>query len=48
MAHTDWLIDLGPCAGHDGGEVVFTGTPAELVATGRTLTAEHLRQYVGG
>ncbi|MEN8649972.1 excinuclease ABC subunit UvrA [Streptomyces sp. 21So2-11] len=48
MAHADWLIDLGPGAGHDGGKVVFTGTPAELVATGRTLTAEHLRAYVGG
>ena len=48
MAHADWLIDLGPGAGHDGGEVVFTGTPAELVATGDSLTAEHLRRYVGG
>ncbi|MER7819223.1 excinuclease ABC subunit UvrA [Streptomyces sp. NPDC096153] len=48
MAHADWLIDLGPGGGHDGGRVVFTGTPAELVATGDTLTAEHLRQYVGG
>ncbi|MEU2112706.1 excinuclease ABC subunit UvrA [Streptomyces sp. NPDC019507] len=48
MAHADWLIDLGPGGGHDGGRVVFTGTPAELVAAGGTLTAEHLRQYVGG
>ncbi|MEU2262996.1 excinuclease ABC subunit UvrA [Streptomyces sp. NPDC019645] len=48
MAHADWLIDLGPGGGHDGGRVVFTGTPAELVASGDTLTAEHLRQYVGG
>jgi excinuclease ABC A subunit len=48
MAHADWLIDLGPGAGHDGGEIVFTGTPAELVATGDSLTAEYLRKYVGG
>jgi excinuclease UvrABC ATPase subunit len=48
MAHADWIIDLGPGAGHDGGEIVFTGTPAELVATGSSLTAEHLREYVGG
>ncbi|MFG1764765.1 ATP-binding cassette domain-containing protein [Micromonospora parva] len=46
MAHADWLIDLGPGAGHDGGRIVFTGTPAELVATGETLTARHLREYV--
>ncbi|MHA4948137.1 ATP-binding cassette domain-containing protein [Micromonospora sp. SD19] len=46
MAHADWLIDLGPGAGHDGGRIVFTGTPAELVATGGTLTASHLREYV--
>ncbi|MEU6075021.1 excinuclease ABC subunit UvrA [Micromonospora sp. NPDC047074] len=46
MAHADWLIDLGPGAGHDGGRVVFTGTPAELVAHGDTLTARHLREYV--
>ncbi|MEU8258965.1 excinuclease ABC subunit UvrA [Micromonospora inaquosa] len=46
MAHADWLIDLGPGAGHDGGRIVFTGTPAELVATGDTLTAKHLREYV--
>jgi excinuclease UvrABC ATPase subunit len=47
MAHADWLIDLGPGAGHDGGEIVFTGTPAELVETGSSLTAKHLREYVG-
>ncbi|MFC4021516.1 ATP-binding cassette domain-containing protein [Micromonospora sp. GCM10011542] len=46
MAHADWLIDLGPGAGHDGGRIVFTGTPAELVAQGDTLTARHLREYV--
>ncbi|MEV0811430.1 excinuclease ABC subunit UvrA [Micromonospora sp. NPDC050200] len=48
MAHADWIIDLGPGAGHDGGRVVFTGTPADLVAHGDTLTARHLREYVGG
>jgi excinuclease ABC A subunit len=47
MAHADWIIDLGPGAGHDGGRVVFEGTPAALVATASTLTAEHLRAYVG-
>ncbi|QIB48027.1 ATP-binding cassette domain-containing protein [Streptomyces aureoverticillatus] len=47
MAHADWIIDLGPGGGHDGGEIVFTGTPAELVTTGDTLTARHLREYVG-
>ncbi|WP_282791521.1 excinuclease ABC subunit UvrA [Streptomyces sp. CC224B] len=46
MAHADWIIDLGPGGGHDGGEVVFTGTPADLVAHGDTLTARHLREYV--
>ncbi|GAA2095123.1 ATP-binding cassette domain-containing protein [Actinomadura alba] len=46
MAHADWLIDLGPGGGHDGGEVVFTGTPAELVEKAETLTARHLREYV--
>ncbi len=46
MAHADWIIDLGPGAGHDGGEVVFTGTPAELVAKKTTLTGEHLAEYV--
>ncbi|WP_432097570.1 ATP-binding cassette domain-containing protein [Streptomyces sp. bgisy100] len=48
MAHADWLIDLGPGGGHDGGRVVFTGTPADLVAHGDTLTAQHLRAYVSG
>ncbi|MFI7384000.1 ATP-binding cassette domain-containing protein [Streptomyces sp. NPDC049813] len=47
MAHADWIIDLGPGAGHDGGKVVFEGTPAELVAQRKTLTGEHLAQYVG-
>ena len=46
MAHADWIIDLGPGAGHDGGEVVFTGTPSDLVAACDSLTARHLRQYV--
>jgi excinuclease UvrABC ATPase subunit len=48
MAHADWLVDLGPGAGHDGGRVVFTGTPADLVGQADTLTARHLRTYVGG
>lgn len=47
MAHADWIVDLGPGAGHDGGTVVFTGTPAELVARRSTLTGEHLARYVG-
>ncbi|KZB86194.1 ATP-binding cassette domain-containing protein [Amycolatopsis regifaucium] len=47
MAHADWIIDLGPGAGHDGGKIVFEGTPADLVATGSTLTGEHLAAYVG-
>ena len=47
MAHADWIIDLGPGAGHDGGRIVFEGTPAELVATRSTLTGEHLAAYVG-
>ncbi|MEU4108262.1 excinuclease ABC subunit UvrA [Streptomyces sp. NPDC027717] len=47
MAHADWIIDLGPGAGHDGGRVVFEGTPAELVADRSTLTGQHLAQYVG-
>ncbi|MDP9183641.1 MAG: excinuclease ABC subunit UvrA [Actinomycetota bacterium] len=47
MAHADWLIDLGPGAGHDGGRVVFEGTPAELVAARSTLTGDHLAAYVG-
>ncbi|MGH3172940.1 MAG: ATP-binding cassette domain-containing protein, partial [Streptosporangiaceae bacterium] len=48
MAHADWIIDLGPGAGHDGGRIVFEGTPAELVAARSTLTGEHLAAYVGG
>ncbi len=47
MAHADWIIDLGPGAGQDGGQVVFEGTPAELVAARSTLTGEHLAEYVG-
>ncbi len=47
MAHADWIIDLGPGAGHDGGEIVFEGTPAELVASRSTLTGEHLAAYIG-
>jgi excinuclease UvrABC ATPase subunit len=47
MAHADWIIDLGPGAGHDGGRIVFEGTPSDLVATGTTLTGEHLAAYVG-
>ncbi|MFB8146104.1 ATP-binding cassette domain-containing protein [Microbacterium sp. NPDC056003] len=46
MAHADWIIDLGPGAGHDGGEIVFQGTPADLVASGTGLTAKHLREYI--
>ncbi|WP_236544186.1 ATP-binding cassette domain-containing protein [Spiractinospora alimapuensis] len=48
MAHADWIIDLGPGGGHSGGQVVFTGTPAELVAKADTLTATHLRAYCEG
>jgi excinuclease UvrABC ATPase subunit len=48
MAHADWIIDLGPGAGHDGGRIVFEGTPAELVTARSTLTGEHLAAYVGG
>ncbi len=48
VARSDWVIDLGPRAGHDGGEVVFDGTPADLVASGDSLTAQHLRAYVKG
>ncbi|MFE0255233.1 ATP-binding cassette domain-containing protein [Streptomyces sp. NPDC059010] len=48
MAHADWIIDLGPGAGHDGGRIVFEGTPADLVAERSTLTGEHLAAYVGG
>ncbi|MEU0179161.1 excinuclease ABC subunit UvrA [Streptomyces massasporeus] len=47
MAHADWIIDLGPGAGHDGGRIVFEGTPADLVEAGSTLTGEHLAAYVG-
>ncbi|MEO5317686.1 excinuclease ABC subunit UvrA [Arthrobacter sp. CC3] len=48
MAHADWIIDIGPGAGHDGGRIVFEGTPAELVSGRSTLTGEHLAAYVGG
>ncbi|WP_420855018.1 ATP-binding cassette domain-containing protein [Rhodococcus pseudokoreensis] len=47
MAHADWIIDLGPGAGHDGGRIVFEGRPEDLVAAGSTLTGEHLAAYVG-
>jgi excinuclease UvrABC ATPase subunit len=47
MAHADWIIDLGPGAGHDGGKVVFEGTPAALVKARSTLTGQHLAEYVG-
>jgi excinuclease UvrABC ATPase subunit len=47
MAHADWIIDLGPGAGHDGGRIVFEGVPADLVAARSTLTGEHLAAYVG-
>jgi len=46
MAHADWIIDLGPGAGHDGGRIIFEGTPADLVADRSTLTGEHLAAYV--
>ncbi len=46
MAHADWIIDLGPGAGHEGGRIVFEGTPADLVAAGTTLTGKHLAAYV--
>jgi len=48
MAHADWIIDLGPGAGHDGGQIVFEGTPSDLIAARSTLTGEHLAAYVGG
>ncbi len=48
MAHADWIIDLGPGAGHDGGQIVFEGTPTDLVADRSTLTAHHLAAYVDG
>jgi excinuclease UvrABC ATPase subunit len=47
MAHADWIIDLGPGAGHDGGRIVFEGTPADLVAARSTITGQHLAEYVG-
>jgi excinuclease UvrABC ATPase subunit len=47
IAHADWIIDLGPGAGHDGGRIVFEGSPADLVAAKRTLTGEHLAEFVG-
>lgn len=47
MAHADWIIDIGPGAGHDGGTIVFEGTPADLVGAADTLTARHLKAYVG-
>jgi excinuclease UvrABC ATPase subunit len=47
MAHADWIIDLGPGPGHDGGQIVFAGTPADLVAARSTLTGEHLAAYIG-
>ena len=46
MAHADWVIDMGPGAGHDGGRVVFTGTPAQMVAERSTLTGQYLARYV--
>jgi excinuclease UvrABC ATPase subunit len=46
MAHADWIIDLGPGAGHDGGQIVFEGLPADLVSTRQTLTGQHLAEYV--
>ncbi|MFB8249515.1 ATP-binding cassette domain-containing protein [Streptomyces sp. NPDC055952] len=48
MAHADWIVDLGPGAGHDGGRIVFEGTPADLVEARSTLTGQHLAEYVGG
>src|SRR6185503_13324184 len=48
MAHADWILDLGPGAGHDGGRVVFEGTPADLVAARSTLTGEHLAAFASG
>jgi excinuclease UvrABC ATPase subunit len=48
MAHADWIIDVGPGAGHDGGRIVFEGTPGDLVAGRSTLTGKHLAEYVGG
>jgi excinuclease UvrABC ATPase subunit len=48
MAHADWIVDLGPGAGHDGGRIVFEGAPAKLVDARSTLTGKHLAAYVGG
>ena len=48
MAHADWIIDLGPGAGQDGGRIVFEGSPAALVAAGSTLTGRHLGGFLGG
>jgi excinuclease UvrABC ATPase subunit len=48
MAHADWIIDLGPGAGRDGGQIVFEGSPASLVAGRSTLTGKHLAAYVSG
>ena len=48
MAHADWIIDIGPGAGHEGGKIVFEGTPADLVKQKKTLTGEHLAAYVAG
>jgi excinuclease UvrABC ATPase subunit len=48
MAHADWILDLGPGAGHDGGRIVFEGTPANLVAARSTLTGQHLAAFVEG
>jgi excinuclease UvrABC ATPase subunit len=47
IAHADWIIDIGPGAGHDGGQIVFEGLPRDLVAARNTLTGEHLAEYVG-
>jgi excinuclease UvrABC ATPase subunit len=47
MAHADWIIDLGPGGGNEGGEIVFEGTPRELVEARSTLTGQHLAAYVG-
>jgi excinuclease UvrABC ATPase subunit len=47
MVHADWIVDLGPGAGHDGGRIIFEGTPADLVASHSTLTGEHLAAYIG-
>jgi excinuclease UvrABC ATPase subunit len=46
ISQADWIIDIGPGAGHDGGTVVFTGTPADMIANANTLTADHLRDLI--